>query len=124
MNGCCIRLSVIRAAAAALIAGGAAAVPSLAQQPAVQQAQVSAPAAGSDELVDAPGREKAVQCGACHSLDYIRMNSRFLDLAGWTAVVNKMVKVYGAPVPTDEVDAIARYLAQNYGKTTPPPPSQ
>ena len=35
-------------------------------------------------LKDAPGREKAQVCVACHSLDYIPMNSRFLDKAGWT----------------------------------------
>src|SRR5439155_21383063 len=29
-------------------------------------------------LKDAPGRDKAMQCLACHSLDYIQMNSRFL----------------------------------------------
>ena len=51
-----------------------------------------------------------------HSLDYIRMNSRFLDLAGWTAVVNKMINAFGAPIPKGDVDAIARYLAVNYGK--------
>jgi hypothetical protein len=44
------------------------------------------------------------------------MNSRFLDLAGWTAVVNKMINAFGAPIPKDDVDAIARYLEVNYGK--------
>jgi len=82
------------------------------------KAAVQAP---SDELADAPGREKAAQCGACHSLDYIRMNSRCLDLAGWTAVVNKMIKAFGAPIPKDDVDAIARYLAEQYGKPAATP---
>ena len=100
-----------------------AARPSIAQEPTptpavTPQAAVQAP---SDELADAPGREKAAQCGACHSLDYIRMNSRFLDLAGWTAVVNKMIKAFGAPIPKDDVDAIARYLAEQYGKPVATP---
>ena len=69
-----------------------------------------------DELVDAPGRERAAQCGACHSLDYIRMNSRFLDHAGWTALVNKMINVYGAPIAKADVETIAAYLAANYGR--------
>ena len=91
---------------------------SIAQEPmptpaVTPKAAVQAP---SDELADAPGREKAAQCGACHSLDYIRMNSRFLDLTGWTAIVNKMIKAFGAPIPQDDVDAIARYLAEQYGK--------
>jgi mono/diheme cytochrome c family protein len=67
-------------------------------------------------LKDAPGREKAQQCLACHSLDYIQMNSRFLDKAGWTASVNKMINAFGAPIPKDDVDAIATYLSENYGK--------
>jgi hypothetical protein len=68
------------------------------------------------ELKDAPGRDKAMQCGACHSLDYIPMNSRFLDKAGWTASVNKMISAFGAPIAKDDVEAIATYLAENYGK--------
>ena len=68
------------------------------------------------QLKDAPGREKVMQCLACHSLDYIQMNSRFLDKAGWTASVNKMINAFGAPIPKEDVDAIATYLAENYGK--------
>lgn len=67
-------------------------------------------------LKDAPGKDKAMQCVACHSLDYIHMNSRFLDKAGWTASVNKMINVFGAPIAKQDVEAIANYLAQNYGK--------
>ena len=68
-------------------------------------------------LKDAPGRDKAMQCLACHSLDYIQMNSRFLDKAGWTASVNKMINAFGAPIAREDVDAIATYLSENYGKT-------
>ncbi len=67
-------------------------------------------------LKDAPGRDKAMQCLACHSLDYIQMNSRFLDKAGWTASVNKMINAFGAPIAREDVDAIATYLSENYGK--------
>ena len=77
-----------------------------------------ATAAQEDKIVlkDAPGRDKTMQCLACHSLDYIQMNSRFLDKAGWTASVNKMINVFGAPIAKEDVEAIASYLAQNYGK--------
>jgi hypothetical protein len=68
------------------------------------------------QLKDGPGKDKAMQCAACHSLDYIPMNSRFLDKAGWTASVNKMINVFGAPIPKEDVETIAAYLAQNYGK--------
>jgi hypothetical protein len=75
-------------------------------------------AAQEDKVVlkDAPGRDKAMQCAACHSLDYLPMNSRFLDKAGWTASVNKMINAFGAPIAKEDVDAIATYLAENYGK--------
>lgn len=121
--------SVTRAIAgtiAVAVAASAAAGPAtqkLAQSAATRTAAQESPPPpeSSVELADAPGREKAAQCGACHSLDYIRMNSRFLDLAGWTAVVTKMVKAYGAPIPAEDAEAIARYLAENYGKPAPPP---
>jgi mono/diheme cytochrome c family protein len=67
-------------------------------------------------LKDGPGREKTQACIACHSLDYIPMNSRFLDKAGWVATVNKMINAFGAPIAKEDVDAIATYLAENYGK--------
>ena len=66
-------------------------------------------------LKDAPGKDKTMQCIACHSVDYIPMNSRFLNKAGWTAEVNKMINVFGAPIPKTDVEEIATYLTQNYG---------
>jgi mono/diheme cytochrome c family protein len=67
-------------------------------------------------LKDGPGRDKVQACIACHSADYLQMNSRFLDKAGWTASVNKMINAFGAPIPKEDVDAIASYLAANYGR--------
>jgi hypothetical protein len=67
-------------------------------------------------LKDGPGRDKAQQCVACHSLDYIQMNSRFLDKAGWTASINKMINAFGAPIAKEDVETLAEYFAQNYGK--------
>lgn len=74
--------------------------------------------AQEDKLVlkDGPGREKTQVCVACHSVDYIPMNSPFLDKAGWVATVNKMKNAFGAPIASEDVDAIATYLAANYGK--------
>jgi len=71
----------------------------------------------SVRLKDGPGRDKANACLACHSVDYIVMNSRFMDKAAWTASVNKMINAFGAPIDKADVDAIATYLAQNYGVT-------
>jgi cytochrome c5 len=55
-------------------------------------------------------------CAMCHSLDYIVMNSPFQDRAGWDKTVTKMVKVMGAPLTPEDSEAIAGYLAANYGK--------
>ena len=55
-------------------------------------------------------------CIACHSLDYIPLNSPFLDAKGWEATVAKMQKAYGAPVRTEDAPVIAEYLAKYYGK--------
>ena len=69
------------------------------------------------QLKEGPARDLVIgRCAACHSQDYIPMNSPFLDRKGWEAEVNKMVKVYGAPMEPDEVAKIVDYLATNYGK--------
>jgi sulfite dehydrogenase (cytochrome) subunit B len=54
-------------------------------------------------------------CRTCHSLDYIPMNSPFLDAAAWNAEVTKMIKAYGAPIGEADAKAITAYLANNYG---------
>jgi hypothetical protein len=43
------------------------------------------------------------------------MNSPYLDAAGWTAEVTKMIKAFGAPIDDADAKAIAGYLAKNYG---------
>jgi sulfite dehydrogenase (cytochrome) subunit B len=69
------------------------------------------------QLKEGPARELVVgRCAACHSQDYIPMNSPFLDRKGWEAEVNKMVKAYGAPMQQGEMEQIVDYLATNYGK--------
>ena len=84
-------------------------------------ALLAAPPAPPDEnrvqLKDGPSKDLVLgRCAACHSQDYIPMNSLFLDRKGWEAEVNKMVKVYGAPMEPDELTKIVDYLAANYGK--------
>ena len=54
-------------------------------------------------------------CGACHSLVYIQMNSPFLNAAGWNAEIAKMIKAFGAPINDDDAKAIAAYLTAKYG---------
>lgn len=54
-------------------------------------------------------------CGSCHSLDYIQMNSPFLSPAGWDAEVTKMIKVFGPPIEDNGAKVIADYLKKNDG---------
>jgi len=68
------------------------------------------------QLKQAPGLDTVqANCGLCHSLDYIQMNSPFLNQAGWTAEVNKMIKALGAPVSDADAKTIIDYLTKNYG---------
>ena len=68
-------------------------------------------------LKNGAGKEQATQnCSICHSLRYIVQNSPFMDKKGWTAEVNKMIHVMGAPISEQDAQAIISYLAENYGK--------
>ena len=74
-------------------------------------------AAEDTKLKEGPGLDKVrAACVACHSLDYIPLNSPFLDQKGWEAVVTKMVKAFGAPIGEEDQKPIAEYLAKYYGK--------
>ncbi|MBF0561118.1 MAG: photosystem P840 reaction-center cytochrome c-551 [Alphaproteobacteria bacterium] len=54
-------------------------------------------------------------CSACHSVDYIVMNSPFLDRAKWEASVVKMKKVFKAVIDDKDVPTIVDYLTAQYG---------
>jgi sulfite dehydrogenase (cytochrome) subunit B len=82
-------------------------------------ALAAAPAAAQEKpvaLKKAPGLDKVeANCGACHSLDYIQMNSPFMTSAVWDAEVAKMIKAFGAPISEADERTIADYLKANYG---------
>jgi mono/diheme cytochrome c family protein len=86
---------------------------------AVVAAALAAPAAAEEKpvaLSKAPGLDKVeANCSACHSLDYIKMNSPFPSAALWDATVTKMIKAYGAPIDEADAKVIADYLKKNYG---------
>src|ERR1700761_8627074 len=68
---------------------------------------------------DAPGVALAnAQCLTCHSVEYVQMQPP-LSLKAWTAEVVKMELKYGAPIPTNVIPEISRYLAINYGTGLP-----
>jgi mono/diheme cytochrome c family protein len=54
------------------------------------------------------------RCSICHSLDYILMNAGFMKSSGWEAEVNKMRKVFGAPISEDEAKQITEYLSDHF----------
>ena len=67
-------------------------------------------------LLPGPGVEKVeANCAACHSLDYIQMNSPFLGSTQWEAEVKKMINVMGAPINEADAKTIVEYLTANYG---------
>ncbi|SNZ15480.1 sulfide dehydrogenase [Hydrogenobacter hydrogenophilus] len=75
--------------------------------------------AGEENVKLKSGEGKALveaNCSVCHSLDYIQMNSPFLDRKGWEMEVNKMIKAFGAPVKQEDVPKIVEYLTKYYGK--------
>lgn len=75
--------------------------------------------AGENQILlkDRPGKNQVVgQCAICHSLDYITMNTKISDRAGWEKTVDKMINVMGASIDGADKQIIIDYLAQNYGK--------
>jgi mono/diheme cytochrome c family protein len=68
------------------------------------------------QLKKADGLDKVEgNCGSCHSLDYIQMNSPFPSATLWDAEITKMIKVFGAPIGDVDAKAIGDYLKKNYG---------
>ena len=82
-------------------------------------ALLSVPALAEEKpitLKKGPGLEQVeANCGACHSLDYILMNSPFMTSATWDAEINKMIHAFGAPISEADARAIGDYLKANYG---------
>ena len=66
-----------------------------------------------------PGSELAVgQCLLCHSADYVSTQP-LLSRVAWSAGVQKMREKYGAPISTNQVEALVDYLVKNYGIERP-----
>jgi sulfite dehydrogenase (cytochrome) subunit B len=54
------------------------------------------------------------QCVTCHSTDYIVLQPAS-DAKKWEGEVQKMIKVYRAPISEADAKAIVEYLATAYG---------
>src|SRR2546423_10371590 len=57
------------------------------------------------------------QCLICHSVEYVSTQPA-MPRAFWKSSIQKMQQKYGAPVPDNQVEALADYLTRNYGATT------
>ena len=64
-----------------------------------------------------PGRGAELafaNCSLCHSADYLSTQPS-LARPAWKATVDKMRLKYGAPITTNNVDALVDYLTAAYG---------
>jgi mono/diheme cytochrome c family protein len=62
------------------------------------------------------------QCLICHSAGMV-LRQPPLTQDEWTGEINKMRNAYGAPLPADQVAALARYLSSINGRKSPRGPS-
>ena len=68
-----------------------------------------------DKMFPGPGSDAINQnCLACHSADMV-LNQPKLSRSAWTAVVDKMINSYKAPVAPADVPAIIDYLMATKG---------
>ncbi len=68
------------------------------------------------QLKPAPGMDTTARnCMICHSVDYIYTQPP-LTREQWTATVTKMKKVFGAPIPDNDVDTVVDYLLSQNGR--------
>jgi len=65
-------------------------------------------------LKPSPDADTAIVCEACHSADYISTQPSGKGKAFWEAEVQKMIKVYKAPIDSKDAAAIVDYLAATY----------
>jgi hypothetical protein len=77
---------------------------------------MSAQAQDNVTLKAGPGLDLVERyCNVCHSLDYLPMNSRFLNRQGWQTEVNKMITSYvrrlGPPMPRSSSTTLRRTTA-------------
>jgi hypothetical protein len=72
-------------------------------------------------LKPGPGNDSTTAfCSACHTSDYIIMNSPFLTPEAWKAEVTKMRSVFGASIDDEAAAEITAYLATNYATPAKP----
>jgi virginiamycin B lyase len=74
------------------------------------------PTTFQDEFPEGPGKQiLQTACTTCHDLDEVTKFKGFYTRAQWRDVVVTMVD-YGAKLQPGEIDALADYLNQHFGK--------
>jgi Dihaem cytochrome c len=69
-------------------------------------------------LADGAGRDLVIGvCSICHSTTYINMQPA-LPAAAWTAIVDKMIKTFGASMSDDVARRVTQYLQTHYTPET------
>jgi hypothetical protein len=71
-----------------------------------------------------PGKEQEVAngyCVICHSADYIYMQPEHSEKK-WATIIHKMKRVFGCPIPQDQIPGLATYLF-NQNSISPSPPT-
>lgn len=69
-------------------------------------------------LADGANRNLVIGvCSVCHSTTYITMQPA-LPAAAWTAIVDKMIKTFGASIPEDVARQVTQYLQAHYTPET------
>ena len=72
--------------------------------------------APDDELPEGEGKKILVaSCTSCHDLSEVTKFRGYYDRKQWRDVVVTMME-YGAPVDERQVEVLADYLAQHFGK--------
>lgn len=70
----------------------------------------------SDELPDGEGKKILQgQCTSCHELTEVTKFRGYYNRAQWRDIVVTMVE-YGADLKKPEIEVLADYLAQHFGK--------
>jgi hypothetical protein len=94
-----------------LLAGAGAGGGALAAPP-MRFASVSVELPSSDRMFPGASNAAAINndCLACHSAGMV-LNQPALSKAQWAAAVHKMIGVFKAPVPPEDVAPIIDYLA-------------
>jgi cytochrome c5 len=106
--------AALRALGTGLILGACAAAPAHALT--LKTQTITLPSSTRVFPGDSPGAKAAnTSCLMCHSAG-MAMNQPDLSKTTWLAEVNKMKKVFKAPIPEDQVPVIAEYLYSIKGK--------